>query len=118
MGSIDRQYPHHANIKERRRRFRYPVDFEVSLWPKMGSSQIVRLIDLSVDGACIEPRKPVEVKSTGILLIEGPQGPLRLPYSVVRLINMNGLKRAGLAFFLMDSVRLQLAATIDALTGG
>lgn len=118
MGALDRTYPKNPSIKERRRRYRYPVHLEATLWPKVGTSQKVQVIDLSVDGAGIEPSKPIDVGSTGVLRIDTSGGSLRLPYAVVRVADMSGLKRAGLCFYLMDAVRLQLAAMLDAMAGG
>jgi hypothetical protein len=119
VGAIDRRYPVNLNMKERRQLWRFPFDLDVSLWPKTGSSQQVRLLDLSVDGAGIVITRPVDPGTTGVLRIDLPQGAaLRLPYKVLWSQTINGLKRSGLRMFMIDSVKIQLATWIDGVTGG
>jgi hypothetical protein len=119
MGSLDRTYPKNRSMNERRRLWRYPFDLDASTWPRQGSSQAVRLVDIGVEGAGIVVGRVIDPGQTGVLRIDLAQGAsLRLPYKVLWAQTINGLKRCGLRLFLIDSVKVQLATFIDGVTGG
>lgn len=116
MGSLDRTYPQNRSIQERRNRWRYPLELEATLWPKAGPSHAVAVTDLSPDGAGLRTPRDLAVGSTGVLRLERAGRALRLPYTVVWAQEIQGLKRAGLVFTLMDTLRAQLALLIDETT--
>ena len=119
MSALDRTYPKNRSMNERRHRWRYPFDLDASLWPRQGSSQAVRLIDLGVDGAGIVVTRGIDPGQTGVLRIDLAQGAsLRLPYKLLWSQTVNGLKRCGLRLYMMDTVKAQLATFIDGVTGG
>ncbi len=119
MSAIDRAYPKNRSMNERRRPWRYPFDLDASLWPRQGSSQAVRMVDLGVDGAGIVVQRSIEPGQTGVLRIDLQQGAsLRLPYKLLWSQTVNGLRRCGLRLYLMDTVKNQLATFIDGVTGG
>lgn len=115
MGALDRTYPQNKSMSERRHMWRFPVQMGAALWPKQGASQQITVLDLSVDGAGLLLSKSVDAATTGVLRIEHPGIKLVLPYKVIWAQTINDRRRAGLGFYLMDSVRLQLAGLIDAL---
>ncbi len=119
MGALDRTYPKNRSMNERRLPWRYPFDMDASIWPKQGSSQAVKIHDLSVAGDGVVVTREVPVGQTGVLRIDFAQGAsLRLPYKVLWYMTINGLKRAGLRLFMIESLKLQLANFIDGATGG